>query len=274
MGLHGVGTWHQGVDVKRGLVGSSITGGFQTWLPLSENGSEKRRSYYHFISLEHLPTYLSVEGKSSLLTFLLKFPSPLQTTKSTSPSPAPPKLNSSTLSLTHAPFQLIPNPVPPLTSTVPTRACVVPLGTPSSLYHSVAPPFANNGPSAVNTPASVTAAPHTSLSACTAHIPLLLVSVNPPSVAVAVKRAQVPVVYQVPTLMMQPVGLPPVGVTLRVPRPVKGVPGEVVGVEEVLMLMLVLVVVLVLEGGGVLLDLGRYLIPVVGQEDLEPSVGM
>lgn len=83
---------------------------------------------------------------------------------------------------------------------------------------------------------------------------------------VAVKVAQVPVVYHVPPLMMQPFVFPPL-VTGRVPLPEKGIPG--VGVEvggEVV------AVVRVVEGGRVAV-LGRYLMPVAGQSDLEPSGG-
>ena len=76
--------------------------------------------------------------------------------------------------------------------------------------------------------------------------------------AVAVNDAQVPVVNQVPPLMIQP-SWEPFVVTDRVPLP-EGVPG-VRG-----------------EDGGVVggegldpLPLGRYLIPVVGQSDLDPS---
>ena len=88
--------------------------------------------------------------------------------------------------------------------------------------------------------------------------------------AAAVKPAQVPVVYHVPPLMMQPVALPPV-LTCKVPLPEKGVPGVVVEVGE-----LPPVVVVVVEVGGVDPDLGRYLTPVAGQSDLDPSglVGM
>ena len=77
------------------------------------------------------------------------------------------------------------------------------------------------------------------------------------------KVAHVPVVYQVPPLMMQPFVLPP-DVTGSVPRPEKGLPGVEVEVGEV---------VLVLVGGGLVPPdpLGRYLTPVAGQEDLDPS---
>lgn len=88
----------------------------------------------------------------------------------------------------------------------------------------------------------------------------------PDDAAAAVKVAHVPVVYQVPALMMQPVGLEEL-VTWRVPLPEKGVPGEEVG-------GLVVVVVVVAGGDGEVPDLGRYLTPVAGQLDLEPSVGM
>lgn len=86
---------------------------------------------------------------------------------------------------------------------------------------------------------------------------------NPASEAVAVKPAHVPVVYQVPALMMQPVALPPV-VTWSVPLPAKGVPGGEVGVGAV-------VVVVRVVGGGGLEVLGRYFMPVAGQEPFDPS---
>ena len=81
-------------------------------------------------------------------------------------------------------------------------------------------------------------------------------------VVVAVKVAHVPVVYHVPALMMQPVALPPV-VTCRVPLPSKGAPGVVVPVGAVPVVVAVVV--------GVVVVLGRYLMPVAGQEDLLPS---
>lgn len=63
--------------------------------------------------------------------------------------------------------------------------------------------------------------------------------------------------------MMHPFCEPPL-VTVRVPLPEKEVPGVLVGV-------LVGVVVGAVVVGGVPLVLGRYLIPVAGQLDLEPS---
>ena len=84
--------------------------------------------------------------------------------------------------------------------------------------------------------------------------------------AVAVNVAHVPVVYQVPPLIIQPFTLPPL-VTGSVPLPEKGVPGVVVvvGVGGA-----VVAVDMVVDGGG---DepFGRYLIPVAGQSDFEPS---
>ena len=71
--------------------------------------------------------------------------------------------------------------------------------------------------------------------------------------------AHVPVVYHVPPLMMHPFCEPPL-VTVRVPLPENEVPGVLVGV-----------VVGAVVVGGVPLVLGRYLIPVAGQLDLEPS---
>ena len=86
---------------------------------------------------------------------------------------------------------------------------------------------------------------------------------------VAVKVAQVPPMYHVPPLMMQPFACPP-AVTWRVPLPEKGVPGAVVGVDPA---EVVLEVVLAVEVVGEVPepDLGRYWTPVAGQSDVEPS---
>lgn len=86
---------------------------------------------------------------------------------------------------------------------------------------------------------------------------------------VAVKPAQVPVVYHVPPLMMQPFVRPPL-VTGRVPRPEKGTPGVDVAVGEG---GAPVAVERVVGAGGVevLGSLGRYLMPSAGQLDLEPS---
>lgn len=79
--------------------------------------------------------------------------------------------------------------------------------------------------------------------------------------AAAVNVAQVPVVYQVPPLMIHPVVLPPV-VAGRVPFPEKGMPGVEVGGP----------VVTVVVGGLLPPDpLSKYFTPVAGQDDLEPS---
>lgn len=94
---------------------------------------------------------------------------------------------------------------------------------------------------------------------------MLDLNVKPAPEVVAVKVAHVPPMYHVPPLMMQPEGLEEV-VTWRVPLPEKGVPGAVVGEVPP-----GLVVVVVVGGMGVEV-LGRYLMPVAGQEDLAPSV--
>lgn len=91
---------------------------------------------------------------------------------------------------------------------------------------------------------------------------------KPPDDGVAVKVAQVPPMYQVPGLMMQPFGVPEV-VTWRVPLPEKGVPGEVVGAVVVVVVVVDEVVGEVPEE-----DLGRYLTPVAGQSDVAPSILM
>jgi hypothetical protein len=64
--------------------------------------------------------------------------------------------------------------------------------------------------------------------------------------------------------MMQPFCTPPL-VTSKVPLPVKGVPGTLVGVVPAL--------VVVLGGDGPLPVFGRYLIPVAGQSGLPPARG-
>lgn len=89
---------------------------------------------------------------------------------------------------------------------------------------------------------------------------------------VAVKEAQVPPMYQVPGLMMQPVALPP-ELTWRVPLPEKGVPGAVVGlVPGAVVVVEVVVVDRVVEAPEP--DLGRYLTPVAGQSDVAPSISL
>jgi hypothetical protein len=79
--------------------------------------------------------------------------------------------------------------------------------------------------------------------------------VKPLSTSVAVKVAHVPVVYQVPLLMMHPF-LTPLTMTLRLPLPLKGVPGAAVDVGAGPP------TVVVVEGGDELAFLGMYLIPV------------
>lgn len=94
--------------------------------------------------------------------------------------------------------------------------------------------------------------------------PLLDVRVKPEPEGVAVKVAQVPPMYHVPALMMQPSGeLLPEGVTWRVPLPENGVPGAVVGPVPA--------EVVVVVGEVPEPDLGRYLTPVAGQSDDAPS---
>lgn len=80
--------------------------------------------------------------------------------------------------------------------------------------------------------------------------------------AVAVKEAQVPPMYHVPALMMQPFALPS-EVTWRVPLPEKGVPGAVMGLVAG---------AVVVEEDVPESDLGRYLTPVAGQSDVAPSI--
>ena len=116
----------------------------------------------------------------------------------------------------------------------------------------------------VKTVAEETEAPQVRTLLTTPHFPLLEVRVKPDPEAAAVNVAHVPVVYHAPALIMQPSAFPAV-VTCRVPFPLKGVPGLVVGPPPVV------VVVVVVVGGGVLPDFGRYLTPVAGQEDFDPS---
>ena len=89
--------------------------------------------------------------------------------------------------------------------------------------------------------------------------------------SVAVKEAQVPPMYQVPGLMMQPFALPP-ELTWRVPLPEKGVPGAVVGLVPGAVVLKVVDVVDKVVGEAPELDLGRYLTPVAGQSDVAPSI--
>lgn len=107
----------------------------------------------------------------------------------------------------------------------------------------------------------------------TPQLPLLEVNVNPAfPEAVALKPAHVPVVYHVPPLMIHPFDPPPV-LTCSVPLPENGPPGTVgesVGVGPLPAVVGELVAVLV-GGEGPDPDLGRYLTPVAGQSDLEPS---
>lgn len=91
----------------------------------------------------------------------------------------------------------------------------------------------------------------------TAQRPLLDLSVKPLPEGVAVKEAQVPEVYHVPPLMIQP----PLS-TLRVPLPLNGVPGGLVPVGAV--------VVVVGDPVGAAPLLGMYL-KLAGHVDLEPS---
>ena len=97
--------------------------------------------------------------------------------------------------------------------------------------------------------------------ALTAHLPLLDVRVKAPPVplAAAVNVAGVPPTYQVPADMMEPVAFEEV-VTWRYPLPENGVPGVDVPVATVDVV-----------GDGLPEVLGRYLTPVAGQLDFEPS---
>jgi hypothetical protein len=126
------------------------------------------------------------------------------------------------------------------------------------------PAYSRVLPLPLNTVALETVDAQTRAPDCTAQLPLEDFRVKPPPLAVTVKVAQVPEVYQVPPEMMQPFWAPPL-TTLRKPEPAK-LPEPVPPVE----VGWAAVVVAVLDGGGVLPDLGRYLMPVLGQVELEP----
>ena len=76
-------------------------------------------------------------------------------------------------------------------------------------------------------------------------------------------------VYHVPPLMMQPLTMPPV-ITGSCPLPEKGIPGTD-GADGVGLGGAEVVVERVVLGGALPKTLGKYLIPVAGQSDLEPS---
>ena len=146
-----------------------------------------------------------------------------------------------------------------------TVACVLPLGTAVAKKFGLAL-YAKFPATFEKTVAVLMLVPQLSAPDTTPHFPLLDVRVKPEPEAAAVKVAHVPVVYHVPPLMIHPSAFPPV-VTCNVPLPENGVPGLVVGPDPAVVVVVV---------GGLVVPLGRYLIPVAGQEDLLPSgfVGM
>jgi len=114
--------------------------------------------------------------------------------------------------------------------------------------------------------------------------PLPELRVNPDPDAVAENFAHVPVVYQIPELIIHPLALPPV-LTCSVPFPANGAPGVLVPVGPAAVVVGVVVltpVPVVSVAGGVVVvvpplpALGRYFTPVAGQLELEPAglVGM
>lgn len=138
-----------------------------------------------------------------------------------------------------------------------TATWVLPLGT-AAAYHG---PLRSD-PDAVKTVAVLPLAqPNDPL--VTAQGPLEVVSVKPDPELAAVYVAHVPPTYHAPLLIKQPV-VPDEVATLRVPFPENGVP---VGVVPPPLVVDVVVVV----PPPPLVPLGRYLIPVAGQSDLEPS---
>jgi len=118
----------------------------------------------------------------------------------------------------------------------------------------VAPLYASNPPTAVKTVAVLPDA-QLKVELATPQAPLEDFKVKPEPEAVAVYVAQVPLVYQVPAEIKQP---PPDASKKPVPEKVPGVP---VGEE------LTEVPVPVAAAP----DLGRYLIPVLGQEPVCPT---
>ena len=110
-------------------------------------------------------------------------------------------------------------------------------------------------------------APHVSVLLTIPHLPLLELRVKPEPEAAAVKVAHVPVVYQVPPLIIHPSAFPPV-VTCSVPFPENGAPGVLVPVGPALVVVEVVV--------PPPLPLGSHFTPVAGQLDFAPSgfVGM
>lgn len=81
---------------------------------------------------------------------------------------------------------------------------MLPLATASALQTAL-PPAANFPLTAVNAVAVVTLDPQTSAPDTTPQLPFEEVSVNPDPDVAAVNVAQVPLVYQVPAEMTQPV---------------------------------------------------------------------
>ena len=147
-----------------------------------------------------------------------------------------------------------------------TVTCLRPLATPSA-DQALLPWCTKELPSAENVVAEPTLEPQVNAPLTTPQLPLLLDRVKPSSERLAVKVAQVPLVYHVPAEMMQPFWLP-LATTFRKPLPLKVPPEEVgaeppevvVGADEPP----------VVEGEGDALDLGRYFMPVLGHVDEEP----
>lgn len=107
---------------------------------------------------------------------------------------------------------------------------------------------------------AVTPAAQVNMLSTTPQSPLLDLSVNPSPEAVAVYPAHVPVVYQVPAPIRQPLLAPPV-YAWRKPLPEKGAPVPVGAGAPLVCVPL----------GVPEAYLTRYLTPVAGQVDLVPS---
>lgn len=133
------------------------------------------------------------------------------------------------------------------------------------------PSYTSLPPSAEKEAALLTDDPQVKAPLTTAHLPLLLLSVKLSPEAVAVNVAQVPETYHFPPEMIQPSWLPEVR-TFKLPLPLTAPPVEVeVGAEPVEVAVLEVAVVVGEEPPPPPELLGRYLIPVLGQVDAEPT---
>jgi len=132
--------------------------------------------------------------------------------------------------------------------------CVLPLAV-LSAEKLLDPLYTNELPLELKVVAA-TPDPHVSLPLTIPQVPFEDVRVKLLLEPLAVNDAQVPDVYQVPALMIQPF-CEPEATTFRYPLPEKAPPVEVGAA----------VVVVLVPVGVVELPLGRYLIPVLGHDD-------